>query len=38
MAYHIQKHIKQIVDHDQVWVHPRDEGLVQYTENNKHYS
>ena len=38
MAYYIQRHIKQIVDHDQMWVHPPDEGLVQHTENNKHYS
>ena len=38
MAYHIQKHIKQIVDHDQMRVHPRDKGLIQHTDNNKHYS
>jgi hypothetical protein len=30
MANRIQQHIRKIIHYDQVWLHPRDSGIVQH--------
>jgi hypothetical protein len=35
-TYQIQQHIRKIIHHDQVILHPRDAGKVQHMQINKH--